>query len=272
MSGKILAIVVTYYPDKQLISNNINAFIENVDKVLIWENTPYEDSNKYRFIVNEKIEYCGDGVNSISKALNFGWKYASDNNYDYLLTMDQDSVWINFQEFLDKTINNKPNCDCVWGPTIVGRGYNEEFHLGDIITSGMLVPVKILNDVGGYFEEFRIDGIDAFFCYSAMEKGYPVYTVAGCLLKQQFGNIDSFSIGKFHFLSYQYNSIRLFEIYKSQIIIQRRFKTTNEYKQNFWKNRILRWPIKIILSEKNKLSKLKAILQGIIAGLVYRIK
>ena len=109
MESKVLAIVVTYYPEKHLICNNIEAFIDNVDKVLIWENTPQEECNKYRFLVNEKIEYCGDGNNSISKALNYGWKYARENGYNYLLTMDQDSVWVNFPLFLDKTINRFQN-------------------------------------------------------------------------------------------------------------------------------------------------------------------
>ena len=99
---KILAIVVTYYPEKNLLKKNINAFIEYVDKVLIWENTPESEKLSFRFIHDEKIEYCGDGINSISHALNYGWKYAKRNGYDYLLTMDQDSILVNL-------IQNKKN-------------------------------------------------------------------------------------------------------------------------------------------------------------------
>ena len=68
---KILAIVVTYFPEKELLEKNISAFINDVDRVLIWENTPDEKKLEYRFIDNSKIEYCGDGINSISHALNY---------------------------------------------------------------------------------------------------------------------------------------------------------------------------------------------------------
>ena len=44
MKGKrILAIVVTYYPERDLLVRNVEAFIDHVDKVLIWENTPSKD-------------------------------------------------------------------------------------------------------------------------------------------------------------------------------------------------------------------------------------
>ena len=96
VNQKILAIVVTYYPERELLEKSISAFIEDVDSVLIWENTPAKDKLSYRFIRHEKVEYCGDGTNSISHALNFAWQKARMSGYDYVLTMDQDSVWDDF--------------------------------------------------------------------------------------------------------------------------------------------------------------------------------
>lgn len=78
---KILAVVVTYYPDEELLTKNIQAFVNDVDKVLIWENTPESEKLNYRFIQNEKIEYRGDGVNSIARALNYAWRYAKEKGY-----------------------------------------------------------------------------------------------------------------------------------------------------------------------------------------------
>ena len=83
-SNKILAIVVTYYPEQDLLVRNVQAFIEHVSKVLIWENTPSPDKLQYRYVVHEKVEYYGDGINSISRALNFAWEYANENGFDYL--------------------------------------------------------------------------------------------------------------------------------------------------------------------------------------------
>ena len=104
MSNRILAIVVTYYPEKELLEKNVSAFINDVEKILIWENTPNDKKLLYRFLSDPKVDYCGDGVNSISHALNYAWKYAETNGYNYLLTMDQDSVFENFSLFIENTI------------------------------------------------------------------------------------------------------------------------------------------------------------------------
>lgn len=273
---RVLAVVVTYFPDKDLLKKNVSSFFNYVDKILVWENTPIEKAKEFRCLSNAKIEYCGDGNNSISHALNYAWHYAADNDYDYLLTMDQDSVWDDIGVYFSTTIFNSMAPYGVYGPTIDDslndRSYQDEFHCHDIITSGMLIPVKILNHVGGYNEEFKIDGIDAYFCYSAMNLGYKVYTVKGCILRQQFGNYGFTSFLNHKFTTYNYSASRLFEIYKSQIIIMRRFHVTSEYKRNFWKNRILKWPIKIMLGEQDKLAKMMAICRGTVAGLNYRVR
>ena len=267
---KILAIVVTYYPEKELLISNINAFFNRVDKILVWENT-LKNADKYRYIQEStKLEYCGDGLNSISRALNYAWKYANQYGFDYLLTMDQDSLWVNFDYFLSRTVNNIYAPFGIYGPCVNDKVYENEFYNHDLITSGMLVPVSILNEIGGYNECFRIDGIDTYLCYSVQEKGYGTYSVANCMLKQRFGDFGGTSFAKFSFSTYNYSSIRLYEIFKSQIIIMRRFKTDANYKKAF-RIRIRKWPIKILLAENDKWNKLKAIFKGVKDGLFFNI-
>ena len=265
-STRILAIVVTYYPDRELLIQNVGAFIDYVDKVLIWENTTSE-TKLYRFVQHEKIEYCGDGINSISRALNYAWRYAKDNGYMYLLTMDQDSVWENFESYLKRTIWNPQAPYGLYGPNVSGKIYEEQWVHQDLITSGMLVPLQILDDVGGYYEQFNVDGIDLYLCYSAREKGYEAYMIPQSRMNQHFGRIgvNSFTFCKFS--TYNYSATRLYEIYKSQIIILRRFKTNREFKKFFWMNRIIKWPLKIILVETHKIEKIEAIIRGIVDGL-----
>jgi len=55
MENKILAIVVTYFPEKDLLEKNISAFIDYVDKVLIWENTPEKQRLQYRYTNTQKL-------------------------------------------------------------------------------------------------------------------------------------------------------------------------------------------------------------------------
>lgn len=268
---KILSIVVTYYPSKKLLEDNINAFIDFVDKVLIWENTPKEERDHYRFIFREKVEYCGDGINSISRALNYAWKYAKMNKFDYLLTMDQDSVWNNVEVFLNKTIFNVDAPFGIYGPCINEEIHQELFSQTELITSGMLSPISIIDKIGGYNEFFRIDGIDTWLCYKAKELDIGTYRVSGCVLNQHYGNLHKERIGRIYvFHTLDYPPIRLYEIFKSYVLILRRFHTSKRLKKQFFYELLVKHTIKVLLIENKKYAKIKAILSGIMDGLFYK--
>ena len=85
------------------MKENIGILLRYVDHILVWENMPKTDAVRYKVVDSPKIEYvgCGDNV-GISRALNFAWEYANDNDYDGILTMDQDSIWDNLGQFLSK--------------------------------------------------------------------------------------------------------------------------------------------------------------------------
>ena len=145
-SIKILAVIIVYNPDINLLLKNINALIENVHGLLIWNNSPNNfDANSLvklddKIIVNSYNDNIG-----ISKALNIAWHYAKDIKFVYLLTMDQDSVWINFKGFLEKfySFADKVN--------IFGPEYDLQNNVNSIcereyrITSGMLVALELLD-------------------------------------------------------------------------------------------------------------------------------
>lgn len=268
---KILAIVVTYHPEKELLEKNISAFIEDVDKVLVWENTPESEKFYYRFIYHEKVEYCGDGINSISRALNYAWRYARDNGYEYLLTMDQDSVWKNFKSFLEKTVCNSSVPYGIYGPCINRECNKELYYPKELITSGMLVPISVLNKVDGYNELFRIDGIDTWLCCVANEYGISSYEISGCFLEQRFGGLHKTSFLGHIFFTLDYPSWRLYEIYKSYVIIMRRFKVSHDLKMHFWT--VIMWKdlVKILIVEKDKINKFKNIYRGVKDGLLFNL-
>ena len=93
--NRILAVVIAYYPDMELLSENMNAFVDHVEKVLVWDNTPDGDKElaNQELPGKEKTERVGEGENKgISYVLNWAWHYAVEHGYDYLLTMDQDSL------------------------------------------------------------------------------------------------------------------------------------------------------------------------------------
>lgn len=189
---KILSIVVTYYPEKELLEKNVNAFIEYVDKVLIWENTPDSDKIQYRYLTGNKIEYCGDSINSISRALNYGWQYAKREGYDILLTMDQDSVFEDFRLYKKRVEENPLSLNAIYSPRLnetPSPSSSSSLRIVDwAITSGTLVPISVLNRIGGYNERFPIDSIDIDLGLNAKSHNIPTVQFTDVILYHKFGD------------------------------------------------------------------------------------
>ena len=269
----ILAVVVTYFPGKEL-SRNVSAYIDCVDKVLIWENTPADRCREYRFINHEKAEYHGDGTNSISHALNYAWQYAKAGGYDHLLTMDQDSCFRNFSHYLKQTIFNGDAPEGIYTPPV--REMNIELTQDFVeiprpITSGMLIPVALIDRIGGWDEEFRIDGVDDEFCLHAHSLGIKAYAVKGIEMQHSLGNPKARKFLGHTLTLRNYPPTRLYGMYRNNIILARKYPQFSYIRKDF-RNGLMKQIGIILLFESNRMRKLTAILRGCFAGLTKRLQ
>jgi rhamnosyltransferase len=275
---KILAVTVTYFPDKDLLKRLIESYANLVESILVWENTPKESSQRYRLPgdlkYSQKIEYVGEGMNSgISHALNFALDAASKGGFDYLLTMDQDSVWEGFNRFLSHIKEESRLFPDIYSPKYKGRSQDDVFvKTNALITSGMLVPVEAILRIGGYCEQFKIDTIDTELSCRAERYGINRYLVRDCWLHHQLGHptIKHF-LGKRYTIT-DYPTSRLFEIYRNSIITIRYHKECKWVKQDFINNWIKKVPILILLGANKRFRKLWSIVNGICAGYRFNLK
>ena len=95
---KLIAIVITYFPEEKDLIQNISSYINDVDQLIIWENTPKDKINynkeKLLSINPNKIIFVGNGINvGIGKALNYATNFAINHSYTHLITFDQDSFF-----------------------------------------------------------------------------------------------------------------------------------------------------------------------------------
>tara|TARA_R110002072_G_scaffold4508_1_gene31392 strand:- start:25422 stop:26345 length:924 start_codon:yes stop_codon:yes gene_type:complete len=56
-----------------------------------------------------------------------------------------------------------------------------------LITSGCLMPMQTIDDVGAMNEALFIDNVDLEWCFRAMHKGYKIYGDFGAAIRQQIG-------------------------------------------------------------------------------------
>ena len=102
---KLLGLVTLYYSEPSEAASNILRYIQDVEALIVWDNSPLENKLKEQILTqlgtnSPKVIWKGDGQNySIAPAINFAWHYAQEQQYDLLLLMDQDSRWDDFRSF-----------------------------------------------------------------------------------------------------------------------------------------------------------------------------
>lgn len=277
---KILAVVIIYNPQLNILERNMNAWYSYVSGVLIWDNSDARCRQRHiDFLANryKDITYKGDGTNhGISYCLNKSWLYAEANGFDTILTMDQDSIFSNFPEFAkDVQLHWEQKGYCPCGPNV-----NEEHAKGPeifteshyIITSGMMIPVELLKLCGGYCADFSIDGIDVELCYHLHEKGYSSMIDTRVALRQQYGEPKKKQFGRFSLYSKGYQPYRLYGIFRNHIIVWRKYHHPRKILWTIFRLYFLAFVLEgVVLLEDNKIMKLKAVTKGIIDGFKFNI-
>ena len=184
---KIAAIIICYHPNEKVLHQNISAFAQHVDTILLWHNS--NESINCKSDWDEKVHLLGDGTNRyIAQPLTAVINWCIKNKYDYLLTMDQDSIWQNFKEFISQII--KDDNIAIHSPN-VNYCYltnNQPHDVESVITSGSLLNIKVANKLGGFREDYKIYWVDGEFCYWARKNNYRIIAYPNYHLRQQFGN------------------------------------------------------------------------------------
>lgn len=178
MKNNFAACVILYNPKKEDIAN-ILTYVNKVKKVYIFDNTEGK-SNENLFQNFENVSYFWDNENKgIAIRLNEGCKKAIGDNFEYLLTMDQDSSFLeeNIDQYFNAILDFKEKKKvAVYGLEYAANDingttpeYNEVDHL---ITSASIINLKLYHEIGGFDENLFIDGVDIEYCYSALSKGF----------------------------------------------------------------------------------------------------
>lgn len=262
---KIAACIVTFKPDNELLYNNIKAFADHVDVIIVWRN-----SNEELCCLNQwkdKIIIMGDGDNRlIAYPLNQALKYCYANDFDFLLTMDQDSCWCDFENFIKNALQHRIEKNiAIYAPNVNGYLKNISLPFKDIewvIQSGMLIDLGAIKDLGGFREDYGIYGVDEEFCYWLNLNNKKVRCYTNFHLTQKYGNATKSKLG---FVVYNYSPFVRFHLIRNMIWMKREFIKSTTMRRII--SVILKNYRDILLIEDNKLTKLNMFTKGIIHGI-----
>ncbi|PTB99331.1 glycosyltransferase family 2 protein [Marinobacter sp. Z-F4-2] len=208
-------ILITFNPMISLLGEVLDSILVNRVGVVIVDNGSEN--------VNEIIELCPEskviplGQNKgIGFAQNIGIKEARSKDYSYIWLSDQDTLYeCDFALKMLRYANSIDEKFAVLGPAYVDLnreevqpfvrlskgfeyfypvpGLNECSHL---ISSGMVIPVDILDAVGGMREDFFIDYVDFEWCWRAYFRGYKVYGIGDVLIRHTIGEDTTRVLGR----------------------------------------------------------------------------
>ena len=277
---QMLGVVTLYNPNAEVAIENIRCYIDNLDRLIVWDNSPLEKKLHDLILValgsdSEKVVWYGDGTNYyIAHAINYAWHYAVEHSFDLLLIMDQDSKWENFAHYRQE-ISRLDNCgnQCVYTPYI--NGFDEWTIRAPIqprsifINSGTVIPTVLLTAIKGADEDFPLDALDHALSYRIRRVGRQIICITSCTLHHTIGQPRTSKW--LHLTTKDYGRERTYSITKSHILCFRKhhdIMTTAE-KVKFFRQALLSKFVRMLIVETDKAGRMKQFLLGIRDGLTY---
>src|SRR5271155_4495954 len=202
----ICAVVVTRNPDAGLFSR-IEKVRTQVDRAVLVDNGSADLCvRRLRELATSlSVHLILNGANQgVARALNQGVQYAMERHYRWALTLDQDtsvaadmvdSLTALYQEFPDNgrlavigsnytnSVNGRPAAANPHG----SHSWGEE--VKTVITSGSLISLNALYEIGGFRDEFFVDCVDLDYCLRARSKGFRIALSSGPLMQHCIGNL-----------------------------------------------------------------------------------
>lgn len=251
LKKRFCAGVVLFNPDTELLKKNLDALETQVERIFLFDN----GSNNVVDISNLLSTYnnvsCvrSDENKGIAYALNQLLDEADKNDFEWILTMDQDSICSDnmIDEYSKYTFSPDVALLC---PFVLNNGkytletyqklklrpYDDIKYPIDCITSGCLTNVPIVKKIGGYLSFLFIDGVDTELNCRVLESGHKIRRVNAAYLIQQMGKAKKikslellYKITKLNLFrriqtAAVYNDIRLYYFARNNYIIHKKHK------------------------------------------------
>lgn len=225
---KLCGCVVLYNPEDTIIYN-IKSYVDEVDVLYILDNSTKKNDFIVQYATNEKkCKYMDmNGNRGIAVALNRALKRAKKNGYQWLLTMDQDSVLPTEQlkqmkNYIEKLQQSDIAIVC---PRY--RGYrdnrkrvpNDVSYVQKTITSASIMNVDIGETIGGFDNRLFIDEVDHEYCFRAIENGYKIIRLNNVVFEHYIGKQKKVN----GIVTYNYPPFRYYYIIRNESYVLHKY-------------------------------------------------
>lgn len=216
MEGKNFSLVVTYKPDRTKLLDLVKTLIFSKFNVILIDNASNDDFFEIFSEFSDSILCIKLSSNEgLAKAQNIGIMKVIDLGADKIIFFDQDSKIDN--HFLNNLILDfnelsiyeeeiaaigprfKDENKGFFFPALKFNNYGlidkisvenikSPIEVSFLISSGTLVSVSCLKEIGFMKEEFFIDYVDTEWCFRAISKGYKLFMSEKAIMEHSVGD------------------------------------------------------------------------------------
>lgn len=290
---RILAGISVYEAEREKLLENVLAIIGQTDGLLLVDNGSSDTDDLEKWLTEKlaerltekreedkgeieetesapllsKLHWLKNSKNlGLARALNQMFEYAGANAYDWVLTLDQDSVCPPNMIREYKKYQKLPRLG-ILSPLLLDRNYDrvaehqgETELLMECITSGAFSPVKAWEDAGGFFDALFIDYVDYDFSARLREAGYRIYRINSVHMLHELGRGENHSFFGKQITVLNHAPLRHYYIIRNWIYYMEMHKAVIDYR--YEKKKYLFHYIKTLLYEEEKLAKWKQMRKG----------
>jgi len=220
----VSAIVVTYHPEVAVLQKLLSALDEQIDSIVLVDNGSGEYLQKFiesRRKDNEYLIRLGSNL-GVAAAHNRGIEWARRMGQTHVVLFDQDSIpepdmvfrlMSNLLKieckgikvaavgprYKDERNMDRPSFISVSGLKVVKHFCQSEDQIIEsdvLISSGSLIPLSILSEVGGPLDALFIDQVDFEWCFRVKSYGYRLFGICSAVLHHSMGENPGIILGK----------------------------------------------------------------------------
>lgn len=274
---KTLAVIVLYNPDIERLNQNIEAIFPQVDGIVLVDNGS-NNLDEVRNNVTCEVQYVTNEKNmGIAKALNEGFEFAIEHDYDWVLTLDQDSVSDKnlieiYKKYMYLPDIGMLTCNFIdrHSKIPLEDEKNEEYYtVSRCITSASFCSVEAYKKSGGFDDEMFIDFVDYDYSIKMYLSGYKIYRINYDGLLHELGRSKTHNILGLKFVTVDHSAFRHYYLARNSIIMSKKYP--KYYKKSAIIVDEIRKIAVILLFEKQKWQKIRRRFSGVKDGIRYKV-
>ena len=291
----IVAVVITYHPDLAVLLRLLRNLEGQVKEIVVVDNGSGLDLAGWcasAGVANVHVRLLGEN-RGIAAAQNIGVAYAKSRQASHVVLFDHDSLpaldmvarLVACEQALlaegwrvasigacyrDERQENPPPFVRVVGgrlqrcsrPELVGEAVRVDY----TIASGALIPLPVIDAVGGMNEGLFIDYVDIEWGLRARAHGYENFGCFSALMAHSLGDEPIFFLGKAY---PSHSPLRHYYFFRNELLLYRMRHIPRAWKWCNWRRGLLRLGFYLLFA-RPRVQQLKMIFLGLLHGAMGR--